>query len=189
MAESSYNCSIRQGFNFEKDAQTLVGHLVSLKIGDITLKADLTLTLPTDLNTAAVVAAISSISWAGGYADPVYITCNISTANQVKVLVLQHTNLSKTDVEFAFNVYDFDQVNKVYYLGFHTDTKALKGLILKNGGDLAINIADDPSYEVPSPLNYTFQIGIMPQDAEAQSLLFAVSNSDKFAKVWGVKSK
>lgn len=189
MASSYYPCSIRQGFNFEKDVQVLVGHLVSIKIGGIELKADLTLTLPTDLKTATVVGPISGISWEGGYADPIFINCNISTANQVQTLVLKHTNLSKTDVEFAFNIYAFDQVEKKYYLCFHTDTKAMLGLVLKQGGDLALDIADDPSSEVMSPLNYAFSIGIVPQDKDAQSLLFAVSFDKKFAKVWGVKSK
>lgn len=187
MASSYYSCSIRQAFNFEKDARVLVGHLVSIKIGGIELKADLSLTVPTDLSSATVVGAFSGVSWEGGYADPVFIHCNISTANQAKALVMKHTNLSKTDVEFAFNVYAFDQVNKVYYLAFHTDAKALKGIILKQGGDLALDIADEPASEVPSPLNYGFSIGIMPQTEDAQSLLFAVSNTDKFAKVWGVK--
>ena len=189
MASSDYQCSIRQGYNFEKDAQVLVGHLVSIKVADKELKADTSLTGPVDLKAQVVVGPISSISWQGGYADPVWVSFNVTSANQTEALLLKHTTLSKTDVEFAFNIYAFDQVAKVYYLAFHTDKKALKGLIFKTGGDLAIDIADDPDGQVLSPKNYVLNIGIMPQDAEEQSLLFAVSNTQKFAKQWGVKAK
>lgn len=185
MAQSHHDCSIRQGFNFVKDEQVLVGHLVSISIGGTALSADITLTLPTDYKTAAVVAPISTIHWDGGYADPIHILCNVSTKNQTAVSLLTHTDLSKTDVEFAFNIYAFDQVNKVYYLCFHTDSVVMKGLVLKNGGDLALSIENDPDMTVPSPLNYSMQIGIMPQQI-AQDIKLAVSNTDKFVKKWGV---
>lgn len=189
MAQLYYPCSLRQAFNFEKDAQVLVGHLVSIKIGTEELKADITLTTPTDNTaTAAVVGAISSIQWEGGYADPVHITCNVSTVNQTKVGVLTHTKMADTTIEFKFNIYQFDQVAKKYYLAFHTEDTAMKGLILKQGGDLALAIDTDNDMTVPSPLNYQLQISIMPQQIK-QDLKVAVSDTDKFAKTWGVDVK
>ena len=61
----------------------------------------------------------------------------------------------------------------------------MNGLIMKNGGELAIDIGEENDPTVMSPLNYNFYIGIMPQ-ASAQVLNFAVSNTDKFVKTWGV---
>jgi len=185
MASSQFGCSITQGFNFQKDSQELVGHLVSMSIGGTALTADLELTVPTDLSASKVVGVIEDISFNGGYADPIWISANVSTANQKAVALLTHTSLSKTDVEFQFNIYQYDPVNKVFYLAYHSNSTTLKGLVLKQGGELSLSISPDADARVGSPLNYNMQIGIMPQSS-AQSLAFAVSNSDKFAKQWGV---
>jgi len=185
MAVSNYGCSLRQAFNFEKDSQVLVGHLSSLKIGDTEFAVDTELTVPTDFSKKKIVAPISDISWQGGYADPLYITCNVSTANQKTAALLTHTNLSKTDTIFQFEVYAFDPTNKVYYLAFHSNSTDMKGLVLKQGGDLAFSIDSEQHHEVESPKNYTMQIAIMPQEIQ-QALQFAVSNTDKFSKQWGV---
>jgi hypothetical protein len=189
MASSQYSCSIRQGFNFEKDAQVLVGHLVSLSISGTAIPADITLTLPTDLtNETVVVGVISDISWQGGYADPINIHFNISTKNQTAMLLLKHTNLSDTQVIFQFNIYQYDQVNHVYYLAFTSNETDMNALLVKNGGDLALEIAEANDTTVQSPLNYNAYLSLVPQEAAAQSLSFAVSNTDKFVKVWGVKA-
>lgn len=185
MASSNYDCSITQGYNFEKDSQELVGHLVSISIGGTALTADQTLTVPTDYSTTKVVGVISNISWEGGYAHPVYITCNVSTENQKALATMTHTNLSKTDVVYAFNVYAFDPVNKAFYLAFHTNGSTLNGLVHKTAGNLHLAISTHADPEVPSPLNYPLQIGIMPQD-QAQEIQMAFSTTDKLVKTWGV---
>lgn len=186
MAVLDFGCSIRQGYNFEKDAQVLVGHLLAMKIGDKELEADTELTDPED-NTKDIklLGPISSVYWQGGYADPVVFSFNVSTKNQVATSLLTHTTLTNTQVEFKFKTYAFDQVNKVYYPCFHSGDEALKGIILKNGGDLELEIDTDPDMEVPSPLNYVLSISLMPQQL-AQALQVAVSLNDKFSKQWGV---
>lgn len=61
----------------------------------------------------------------------------------------------------------------------------LKGLVLKQGGELALNIAMDQSTEVVSPKNHTFQLGVMPQD-QAQEIHLGFSVANKMVKAWGV---
>lgn len=195
MASSYYDCSIRQGFNFEKDQQVLVGHLVSITIGTQVLAADETLTIPTaafatggatDVTKGtAVVAVISSISWEGGYADPIYISCQLSNDNAKAVSVMLHTNLLNNDVVFKFNIYEYDPFAKKYFNAFNSGTVEMKGLIYKVGGDLSLAVDKEPHGEVVSPMNYQMNIGIMPQPT-AQVLNLAVSDTDKFAKTWGV---
>lgn len=187
MASSNYDCSIHQAYMFEKDSQVLVGHLTKLVIGtSSTLALDTELTVPTDFSKAKIVAPISNISWQGGYADPIYISCNVSTANQQAVTLLTHTDLSNTTVVFQFNVYAFDPINKVYFLAFHTNATDMNGLIMKQGGQLALSIDSDQDHQVESPKNFRMDIGIMPQEIAAQALQLAVSNTDKFSKQWGV---
>lgn len=195
MASSNYSCSVRQGFNFEKDQQVLVGHLVSMTIGTVVLAADQTLTIPTaafaagtenDVTAgASVVAVISNISWEGGYADPLYIGCQLSNDNQKKVSVMLHTNLLNNTVVFKFNIYAYDPILKRYYLAFTSNDVNMNGLIHKSGGNLSLVVSPDPDYQVMSPLNYSMQIGIVPEPT-AQVIHVAVSDTDKFAKTWGV---
>jgi hypothetical protein len=111
--------------------------------------------------------------------------CNISTTNQTATLVLTQTDLSNTVVVAAFNIYQFDPVNKVYYLACTTSSTALNGYVFKSGGalSLAVDVENDPT--VMSPLNYRLSIGIMPQPSQ-QIINFAVSNAQKFSKQWGV---
>jgi hypothetical protein len=88
-------------------------------------------------------------------------------------------------VEFAFNIYAYDQNAKVYYKAFNYGDTVLKGLIHKTRGELDLQISPDPDNEVVSPLNFPMYIGIMPQES-AQTINVAVSNTDKFVKAWGV---
>jgi hypothetical protein len=189
MASLNYNCSIRQGFNFEKDRQVLVGHLVSLTIGGNTLTQDITLTDPANYSAVSAVGVISGINWHGGYADPINIAFNVSNENQKAIAIMTHTSLSKNDVEFVFNIFAYDQNAKVYYNSFSsnagTTVTVLNGLVYKSGGELSLQISPDPDDEVVSPLNYPTYIGIMPQQ-KAQTVNIAVSQSDKFVKTWGV---
>ncbi len=185
-AASSYSCSVRQGFNFEKDSQELVGHINYLKIGDTVMDADLNVTNPVDqTKLVKVFGMVSGINWNGGYAEPVYFSAQVSVPNKNKLATLQHKSMANTEVEVQFTVYDYDPKAKTYYKCFHSDDKKLKGLVLKSGGELAMNIAMDQSSEVVSPKNFTFSLGVMPQDM-AQQIHLAVSKTGKFVKQWGV---
>jgi len=189
MAELSYSCSVSQGFNFEKDQQPLVGHINSLKIGTQDLKSDLSVANPEDvIKMVSVFGVISSLYWGGGYSDPVQFGCQVSTPNKNLLATLVHKSLSNTEVVFAFTVYDYDPSQKKYYKCFHTGDAKLNGLIYKSGGSLAMNMCTDQSMEVPSPKNYAFSLGVMPQDKD-MAIQLAISVNDKFAKKWGVEVK
>ena len=191
MAELSYSCSVSQGFNFQKDEQSTVGHLVECKIGDKKLKNDLQVTDPED-NTKKidVVGVLSGIFWNGGYADPIQLSCQVSNANKITIATLTHKSLANTAVTCKFDVFDFDPKKKKYYKCFHTNKKDLKGLIFKSGGNLAMDIEMDQSMEIVSPKNFGFTLGVMPEEQKGeQQVHVAVSVSDKFAKQWGVPIK
>ncbi len=188
MAANSYNCSTYQGFNFQKDSQDIVGHIVALKVGTSQLSADLSVTDPTSANMATyvkVVGVVSSIYWNGGYADPIQFNCQVSTTNKNTLATLQHQSMANTEVELNFNIYDYDPDAKVYFKAFHTNDTAVKGLVMKAGGDLQMNISMDQDMTVVNPKNYTFFLGVMPQP-QSQDIQMAVSNTAKFAKKWGV---
>lgn len=187
MASSNYDCSVSQGFNFKKDEQVLVGHVTSLTIGGTAFTADMTVTNPIDnTQTIQVVGVISNISWNGGYAEPLMLYCQISSENKKVASILVHTNMMDTTIVIGFTVYDFDQKAKTYYQAFWTgDGVTLNGLVMKQGGELALNVSDNEGAEVISPRNFGLALGIMPQDSQ-QAIQLAVSNTDKFSKQWGV---
>ncbi|SMF94693.1 hypothetical protein SAMN02949497_2025 [Methylomagnum ishizawai] len=186
MASSNYDCSVTQGFNFKKDEQVLVGHVVALTIGGTTFTADMTLTDPIDnTKTVTAVGVISNISWGGGYAEPIMLYFQISSENKKAASILIHQNMMDTTATITFNVYDFDQKAKTYYKAFWTNDANMNGLVLKQGGELAFTVADDEGREVISPRNFAMGLGVMPQDTQ-QAIQMAVSNTDKFSKQWGV---
>ena len=99
--------------------------------------------------------------------------------------MLAHSEMSDTTVEFVFTIYDYDPDDKKYYKCFHSDGQVLKGLVQKDRGRLSIEIDTDQAEEVISPKNFTFNLGVMPED-KAQDTHYAVSISDKLVKRWGI---
>lgn len=188
MASTSFNCSVGQGFNFEKDSQTVIGHLTALKVGTTEFGKDLEVLDPTgikDKTKVKVVGVMSGIFWNGGHADPISFNCQVSTKNKQQAVILQHSELSDTTVEYSYVIYDYDPIAKVYYKAFHTETTALNGLVAKSGGELNFGIDMDESREVVSPKNFSLYLGVMPQE-KLQTVHYAVSNEGKFTKAWGV---
>ena len=187
MAAVNYYCSVDQGFNFYPDAQELVGHIAKLKIAGKELKADLAVTTPEAItgDNVKVVGVMSGINWEGGMADQIMFTCQVSVTNKQELMVLQHSDLSDTTVEFQFKVFEYDPVKKKFFPAFHTNDVALKGLVAKSGGDLALNIDPDQSTEVMNPINFSLSLGVMPED-EQQDVHLAASVDGKFVKAWGV---
>lgn len=191
MAELNFYCSAEQGFNFKKDEQIVVGHLVACKIGDQKLEADIDVTDPEDnKKDVTVVGVMTNISWAGGYAQPILIDCQVSNKNKVSIANLTMKSLSNTNLTLKFNIYNYDPADKKYFKCFHTDNKDLNALILKSGGDLVIRIAMDASSEVESPKNFSFTIGGMPAEQSSEQQLFvATSVKNKLVMRWGVPVK
>lgn len=185
-AETNLTASVSQGFNFQKDAQDIIGHINYLKIGDTEMAADLNVTDPMKIaNYVKVFGVASGIYWKGGYADPVQFSAQVSVDNKNKLATLLHKIMANTEVEVQFTFYDWDPKTKSYYQAFHTNAVKVKGLVLKQGSALAMNLDMNQSMEVVSPKNHTFTLGVMPQDTDME-LHLAVSSSAKFTKKWGV---
>jgi len=187
MAEISLSCDVSQGFNFQKDQQTPVGHINKLKVAGKELAADMAVTDPENVtgDKVKVVGVVSNIYWGGGYADSIEFYCQVSNPNKKTLAVLTQMEMANTMVEFVFTIYDYDPDEKTYYKNFHSNDAVLKGLVLKAGGKLSIGIDMDQSQEVVSPKNFTMNLGVMPEDLEQDTHL-AMSVSDKMVKRWGV---
>ncbi|QRK06974.1 hypothetical protein JQX13_44100 [Archangium violaceum] len=188
MPQFSRALDVYQGFNFKKDKQSPVGYILSIKIGDKTLTADQeTIKNPEEPDKAIaekVVAVLNHYLWETGATDAIYMSGQVSTANKQMLAEMLLGTWSSIDVEFKYVVYEYDPLAKKYFKSNFVDA-AVKGLLEKNGDDLNLAIADNPSTEVQSPKNYTFQIGIKPQTLE-QTVNVAVASGKNIVKQWGV---
>lgn len=178
---------VYQGFNFRKDKQTNIGFINSIKIGTVTLATDIVAKDPmaptTDLS---VVAVISDFVWGSGTTDGLYINGQICIANKQSVAVLLFSDLSNVTVEVQLTIYEYDPLAKKYFKSFSSEA-VLKGLVEKQGDELALNTADEPSAEVQSPKNFAFSIGIKPEPLE-QSITLGFADTKNVVKQWGVTS-
>ena len=182
------DCSVYQGFNFKNDKQETVGHLLSLKIGEQDLTADISVTDPLEAGgtkQVKVVGVASGVYWEGGYADPVQISVQISVTNKNEAATLLHKTMENTTVLYEFAVYEFDRETKAYFKALHSGEVQLKGILSQEGGELQMFLDDTPNSEVQKPENYGLQIAVVPEDEE-QSIHLAVSSTKKFAKQWGI---
>jgi hypothetical protein len=188
MAQFARSLDIYQGFNFKKDKQVPVGFLTSLKIGDKeAFKADQETVkdplAPTD-NHDPVVGVISHFMWETGTTDAMYISAQVSTANKQHLAELLFGSWTHVEVTFNVSIYEYDPLKKAYFKSMWADAE-LEGVLEKNGDDLNLSVADDPSSEVQSPKNFTMQVGIKPQTKE-QSVNMATGSGKTVVKQWGV---
>lgn len=190
MSSQSYNTSMVEAFNFHKDSQETIGHITKLKVGNAEFTPDISVQDPTLIEEGTkvpVVGVVSNIYWEGGFAQPVSFDCQVGDDNAKTAAIQTHQDLSDTSVEVEFIVYKYDPQDKKYYKCFHTNEVALKGLIQKSGGDLeyAMDVTE-PNGQVPSPINFSMYLSVMPQEIE-QEVHMAVGVQHKLVKKWGVQ--
>jgi len=191
MPQFARSMDIYQGFNFKKDKQTPVGFVTQLTLGgELTLEPD-QLSIKDPMQPTAeledkVVGVLSHYLWETGTTDAMYLSMQISVANKTKLAAKLLTDWTSMDVTFSYVVYEYDPVQKKYFKSNWTEPE-LKGILEKNGNDLNLTVADDPSTEVQSPKNFTLQIGIKPQ-TEEQTVNMATGDGFNLTKIWGINS-
>jgi hypothetical protein len=180
------SCDITQGFKFHKDCSSPVGFITELNVGGKAMAADFTCKDPENPDAdLKVVAVLSQAHWGTGVTDTMLFAGQISIDNRQAMEILTYKLLNNVEVDFKFRVYDYDPKAKKYFRCFHANDAELKGLLEKNGDDLSLTVASDPSSEVESPLNYTFRIGIKSQ-LIAQGIVLATADRMSVTKSWGM---
>jgi hypothetical protein len=187
MPSFSRSLDIYQGFNFKKDKQTPVGFVTKLKLGDVELAADQQSVKDPEQpgqNLSGVVGVISHYMWETGTTDGMYLSMQISVKNKTDLSAKLLTDWTNMEVVFAYVIYEYDPVEKKYFKSNWTEPE-LQGILEKNGDDLNLTVADNPSNEVQSPKNFTLQVGIKPQTVE-QTVNMATGFNKNVSKIWGV---
>lgn len=188
MPQFSRALDVYQGFNFKKDKQAPVGYVTALKLGEHELVADqVTIKDPEQPDKALgtkVVGVLNHYLWETGVTDAMYLSAQVSTANKQLISSALFGTWSNVEVVFKYVIYEYDPLAKKYFKSNFIDAD-LKGILEKNGDDLNLSVADEPSHEVQSPKNYTLQVGIKPQTLE-QSINVATGSAKNLVKQWGV---
>lgn len=188
MPQFSRSLDVYQGFNFKKDKQAPVGFITKMTLGDLELKADQTTIMDPENPTQAldgVVGVMSHYLWETGTTDAMYMSAQISVENKQELSVKLFNDWTNMEVVFSYVIYEYDPVAKKYFKS--NSGTDLKGILEKNGDDLNLSVADDPSHEVQSPKNFTFQVGIKPQ-TEEQTVEMATGHTKNLAKKWGISA-
>jgi hypothetical protein len=176
---------VYQGYNFKKDKQSTIGFVTKLNLGSQALTADQICKDPLNPDRDfKVVAVLSDILWDLGVTDPLFFSGQISPANRSAVAQLIQKVPNDTRAVFQFSVYEFDPIAKKYFACLHSGGVDLNGIIAQQGAELNLSAADQPSSEVQSPENFSFNIGLNPQP-NAQAVQLAVAADRKFSKIWG----
>jgi hypothetical protein len=188
MPQFSRALDVYQGFNFKKDKQSSVGYITKLKLGDIELVADQETIKdpeqPDKALTNKVVGVLNHYLWETGITDAMYLSAQISTNNKQVLSAALMGTWANTEVVFTYVVYEYDPLQKKYFKSNFVDAE-LKGILEKNGDDLNLTVADEPSTEVQSPKNFTLQVGIKPQTLE-QTVNMATGSGKNLVKQWGI---
>jgi len=178
---------VYQGFNFKKDKQTPIGFITELEIGGTKLVADQeTIKNPEEpAKDVKVLSVLNHFLWETGVTDAFYFSGQISTHNKQELAVmLLGDKWSNMEVKVKFEIFEYDPLDKKYFKSMFGDA-VHEGILEKNGSEINLSVADDPSHEVQSPKNFTFQMGIKPA-TKAQTVNIATSHSKKLTKPWGL---
>ena len=188
MGEQYHQCDVANGFNFKRDVQNPLGHLKALTIGQEAIEANMEVIIPESGDMVNVVGIISDISWEGGDAHPISLSCQVSNSNKVLLTGLTGDTLHDTSVEFDFDIYRYDPApdQRKFFKCFHTNDEVVKGRLEKSSrGELAVEVAQDPSHEVESPLNFTLSFAVNPEEIEQHLQLADAVGANKTSR-WAV---
>ncbi len=178
-------CKVYQGYNFKRDEHSIFGFLTNLKVGTVDVTADHACRDPANAAVQSV-AVLSDVAWGTGVTDAIYIAGVVSVATRQAIAQLVYSTLLSVEVEFKFQVWEYDLLKAKYFNCFTSDA-VLKGCIEKNGDVLNMSVADEPETTVPSPPNYLLKLGIVPQSTGAQTVTIAVADTKNIPKTWGLK--
>ncbi len=187
MANIELVCGVLRGFSFKKDSKDRVGFISRMTLGGVQLATDLAVRDPINPSSSqSVVAVLGGVKWGGGASDPIYLDAQLSVLNRQRVgMLLAVPDLPAIAVPFAFTVYEFDSLAEKYFKRMDSGGGELRGTVMSRSGVLDLNVADEASADVLSPVNFQFTVALAPQ-AIVQAVRLQSNTTDKVVKAWGV---
>lgn len=189
MANVTREARVPSAYNFKRENQESIMHIVKLSIGGVVINEDQELTdpeQPDGQSKLPVVAAGDYYFWDSGEVRPMEFQFYSSIPNQVLIKNLIMREMPNIDVEIVFAHYEYDRVNGCFYKNAHSNEVAWEGRIQTEGGNRALNIGDQPTPVLENRDVYRVNLSIVP-DEKVQYVHLANSLTDKYTKIWGVQ--
>ena len=187
MPDITKHCDVVQGFNLTPNIQATVGYLTEMKIGKDKFTQKLKPPKVSGKGKQKVVAVLSSVSWDGESASPLFIEGQIDVEGWAKLYDITLSSGTNMLVEWKFECWDYDQSEKAqkYFQSFMSDGKLQGRFMMDNRGELMITTAPSPSGVIASPPVYHFYIALVPKPKEQK---FKVASNSKKPRimVWGI---
>jgi hypothetical protein len=199
MSNIKYDPDAEHAVHFDRDYHYVFGHVQSMKIGDVTLTADLNMLEPKFQNSVVVAGLVSLIEWGGGPEDTLTLDLFVSTKNRQLVTNIVHKNVSDVEVKVKFVIYDYDPQAKKWFNAFYTNDQEISGSIEQQGGSLdggrvklelsvSSTMAKHSDGHDLSPSLWEVKTKIKPGNT-VQSIHFLTSSLHKIVKEWGVPAE
>jgi hypothetical protein len=131
MTKIAFNCNAKQAVDFNRDEHHVIGHILSFKIDDKTLDANIQVREPVTMKLCFVVGLLTSLEWGGGPEDEMSVAALVSSTNRRTLLDLVHKSIPTADAKIKFVVYDYDPTASppVWFKTFHTNDADISGAI------------------------------------------------------------
>lgn len=177
-----YEADMREIADFRaNEVKGYIGHLLSLKIGGKDLKADFNFRDPTAPSKAIPMAgAITLVRWGTGEGDPITIVGRVTGNNQAIIKATLMGSETTRQCEFKFDIYKHKEGTE-FFKTFHTDGKAIKGVLIKKLCDVPPRSMQDYTQIT----NYEFTLTIEGERAVQQTLESDLGGGEKRSLQFG----
>ena len=180
----------RYAFNIDPARKGRVGYLMSYKGCGLELKKDIEVYNPMeDSKLIKCTAIIDHFSFGGGVADPINLSCFMSTENALQLKALFKSTVKTTKLTFSYYIVDFDDESSKWYEAADQKDNIIDANINSKDGNLMAACSDNPEKIAPNiDTNvYNFNFEAVPAANKTFALKFAVGSTTRYVKNWGFK--
>ena len=180
----------RYAFNIDPAKKSRVGYLMSYKGCGLELNKDIEVYNPMeDSKLIKCAGIIDHFSFGGGVADPITLSCYLSTENALQLKALFKSTVKTTKLSFSYYIVDFDDEASKWYEAADQKSEMVEGTINSVENQLQVRCLDNPEKIAPNiDTNvYNFNFEAVPAANKTFSLKFAVGATTRYVKNWGFK--
>jgi hypothetical protein len=180
-----FNCALKNLFDGRAEADTCIGALSKLKIGDTDVPAMKAKgCIGANGKPTEIKAGITTFSWDGTATSPIVIEGVVNSANRGKLEEVK-LKLNKLKVEFGFKILRTADDDSTWFEGLTGET--LTGVLDKNVGLGALWVATERDKEGHGATEtlYRFRIMIAPDVSKSQQMQYAGAAGSPQPVAWG----
>lgn len=183
------DCNYAHAMKFNVSNTDMLGHVLGMSFtaSGNTLEPSLKVSDPLNPSSQVpVVGVVSFIHWEGGPTDPLTVRFLVPSKNRSKIKEALSSTTGGSDLSINFNIFEFDEDAKKYFLRLHSDNKDIQARIAEGTKMDVKDVADKlvlqpPIYMVDLTMSFKSNAG-------SQQLCCATSTNVKFTRQVGVEA-